>query len=245
MKLKGAGSYTAATTDNPAHDLALEVVHAPDLEEPLLSASQTADLPNVKRIVLESEKKSKTEIVDHSHVLFMDNSRVKLVRKEGLYYLPVSRIIGGQRRPQARAKQQKHAGGFTNLVKDKAKLAVSRLPTRDQTQLAHRRLCHPTGLVLACAPNLGLTIDNTYAQTLECLECGTGKSKRRSHKYRPSRRRTRPCAWSCNGSRPPPAVLHKRLCTLLRFAGTKRRSTPTCLLCSGFPRSRRNGHKKH
>ena len=72
-------------------------------------------------------------------------------------------------------------------------LVTSALPVREQTELAHKRLCHPNGRVLGSTPNLGLRIDKVYAETMDCLSCGIGKSKKKRHKHRPLRRKSRPC----------------------------------------------------
>ena len=84
MTLQGSGELAAKLTVDKAQDINFDLIHAPELTEPLLSVSQTADLPNVKEIVFRTKKVSPT-LVDGSYVRFNDNSRVPLVRKDGLY----------------------------------------------------------------------------------------------------------------------------------------------------------------
>ena len=60
-------------SDDAHHDLDLEAMHAPGVSESLISASQTADLPNVRKIVLESRKSKTHDYVTHdtSYIQFM------------------------------------------------------------------------------------------------------------------------------------------------------------------------------
>ena len=50
VMLHGAGDLVASTTTNSDHNVAVDIIHAPDLAEPLLSVSQAVDLPLVDQV---------------------------------------------------------------------------------------------------------------------------------------------------------------------------------------------------
>ena len=186
VALHGAGNLVASTTNNSNHNVTVDIIHAPDLAEPLLSVSQAVDLPLVDQVTFMNSRTQPA--VDASFIKFRDGGQIPLLRKEGLYYLPMHLA----RSPAANGQPTRSAANRAIQPTIYARQVTSALSTHDQTVLAHKRLCHPNGRVVINAPNMGLKIDKTVAQTLECLSCGLGKSKRKHHRRRPHRRASRP-----------------------------------------------------
>lgn len=229
MEIVGSGIMEAIPHAESPCKLSFQCLVTPELDENLMSVSQTVDLPPVKGVWMGNDEKSE---LNDSYVLLKSGNKIPVERHEGSYYVRFKTESSKGTSSAVKTTSStapdttelcscpdcvNYLPGFAHLCHDctleliptdtseppkttrggastHANLSAAKLSSKDQTELAFKRLGFPSPRVVMKTPNMNLKIEEKHALQIESITAVLGKSKRKHHPRVSKRRKDYPGA---------------------------------------------------